>query len=112
MSHGRGTVWWGPAPNKAGPAYRPWVIVSNSSHPFSGEECIALAMTTTRHRDGIEVPAGAWVEGGSNVDSYVSPWYVATIKLGDLDRQQGTLDEAVLTDAIEALHRYTPPATD
>lgn len=93
-------------------AYRPWVIVSDSAHPFSGEECIALAMTTTRHHDGVEVPDGAWVEGGSDVDSYVSPWYVATIKLGDFDRQQRTLDEAVLTEAIEALHQFTPTATD
>ena len=35
MTHDRGEVWWRPAPHKSGPAYRPWVIVSESSHPFA-----------------------------------------------------------------------------
>lgn len=108
MVYERGSVWWGPAPHKGGPAYRPWLVVSDSSHPFSSEECIALAMTTQRHREGIEVPDSAWVQGGSNVDSYVSPWYVATIKHDDLDRHQGTLDGEAVTETVESLHRYTP----
>lgn len=97
----------GTGPPQVRASHRPWVIVSDSSHPFSREECIALAMTTQRHRAGIEVPEDAWVEGGSDTDSYVSPWYVATIKTRDFDRQQGTLDDEILADAIEALHRYT-----
>ncbi len=82
----RGEVWWGPAPNKSSPSYRPWLIVSGSDHPFSHTECIALAMTTQRHAGGIVVPDGRWVSGGSNRESYVSPWYVTTIKHRDLDR--------------------------
>lgn len=45
---------------------------------------------------GIAVPEWAWIEGGSNTDTYVSPWYVATIKFRDFDRQQGTLAEDIL----------------
>lgn len=112
MALDRGTVWWGPAPHKSGPAYRPWVVVSDSTHPFSREECIALALTTTRHPAGIEVPDDAWVEGGSDTDSFVSPWYVATMKTRDFDRQQGILDDSILTEAIVALHQYTPIASE
>lgn len=107
----RGTVWWGPAPHKRGPSYGPWVVISDSSHPLSAEECIALAMTTRRHAGSIEVPDVAWSQGGSAKQSYISPWYVATVKHRDLDRQQGTLSEGVLSSAVSALHRYTPPRT-
>jgi hypothetical protein len=70
MTHDRGDVWWGPAPHKSGPAYRPWVIVSESSHPFAETECIALAMTTQHHAAGIAVPDSAWIRGGANKKSY------------------------------------------
>lgn len=108
MALERGTVWWGPALHKRDPAYRPWVVVSDSSHPFSEVECIALAMTTRRHAGSVDVPHRAWRRGGSEKRSYISPWYVATIKHRDLDRQQGTLTDSVLRKAVSALHRYTP----
>jgi hypothetical protein len=41
----RGTVWWGPAPQKATPSYRPWLVLSTDDHPFAASECIAVAMT-------------------------------------------------------------------
>lgn len=111
MAHSRGEVWWGPAPHKSGPAYRPWVIVSTSSHPFAETECIALAMTTQQHAAGIDVPDDAWIRGGANKDAYISPWYVATIKYADFDRQQGELAADVVAVATEELHRYTPSAS-
>lgn len=108
MADDRGEVWWGPAPHKAGPSYRPWVIISDTAHPFSQTECIVLALTTQRHADGIEIPDTAWMRGGSNTDSFISPWYVTTIKYRDFDRQQGTLAQSLVTTAVEALHDYTP----
>jgi mRNA-degrading endonuclease toxin of MazEF toxin-antitoxin module len=108
MAHDWGEVWWGPAPHKSGPAYRPWVIVSDSTRPFAHTECIALALTTQRHSGGIEITDSDWVRGGSNRTSYISPWYVVTIKYSDFDRQQGTLKEFTVADAVEDLHQYTP----
>lgn len=108
MPRNRGDVWWGPALHKPGPAYRPWLIVSDGSHPFSAEECIALAMTTRRYPKGIEVPRRAWVHGGSDTPAFVSPWYITTIKHADFDRQQGTVATDVVEAAVEELHRYTP----
>ncbi|MFC6873773.1 type II toxin-antitoxin system PemK/MazF family toxin [Halobellus marinus] len=108
MELDRGAVWWGPAPHKASPAYRPWVVVSDNSHPFADTECIAVAMTTQAHAEGILVPDDAWIRGGSDKSAYVSPWYVTTIKQRDFDRQQGVLSEPLLADVIAELHRYTP----
>jgi mRNA-degrading endonuclease toxin of MazEF toxin-antitoxin module len=111
MVHGRGEVWWGPAPQKSGPAYRPWVVVSESTHPFGETECIALAMTTQQHTAGIAVPDSAWIRGGAKKDSYISPWYVATIKYADFDRQQGKIESELVADAGKELHRYTTPSS-
>ena len=107
MADMQGEVWWGPAPHKSDSAYRPWLIISDTSHPFSAEECIAVGMTTQSHSDGIAVPDEAWIHGGSKKDAYVSPWYVTTIKHRDLDNQQGTLSDPLVAAAIEALHDYT-----
>lgn len=75
----RGEVWWGPAPFKSTASYRPWLVVSDDSHPFASEECIALAMSTRRHHGSIAVAQADWVDGGSDVDAFVSPWYVTTL---------------------------------
>lgn len=70
----QGEVWWGPASHKSNPAYRPWLIVSDDSHPFSTVECIVVAMTTRERPEAIPVPDDAWVRGGSKKDAYISPW--------------------------------------
>lgn len=112
MTRGRGEVWWGPAPHKSSPSYRPWLVVSSESHPFAHTECITLAMTSQQHPEGIAVPDDAWVDGGSEKDAYISPWYTATVKHRDLDRQQGRLSDQLVERAVEALHRYTPRTAD
>lgn len=104
----RGEVKWGPAPHKDTPAYRPWLILSTDDHPFDSEECIAAAMTTQRHPEGIEVPEEAWVAGGTNQQSYVSPWYVGTFKHATFDRKQGRLSESLVARVVADLHAYTP----
>jgi mRNA-degrading endonuclease toxin of MazEF toxin-antitoxin module len=108
MTERRGEVWWGPAPHKSSPAYRPWLVLSGRNHPFADVECIVVAMTTQRHSQGIEVPESGWVRGGSEKDAYISPWYVATLKLSDLDNQQGELRSSLVDTAIEELRSYVP----
>jgi len=107
MAYGQGAVWWGPAPQKSSPAYRPWLIVNDASHPFGDVECIAVAMTTQARDEAIRVPDDAWIRGGSQAEAYVSPWYVTTIKHRDFDNQQGELSERVVADVVDALHGYT-----
>lgn len=100
-------VWWGPAPHKSSPAYRPWLLVSDTAHPFADVECIAVALTTQDHARGIEIPDDAWEDGGSDADAFISPWYVTTIKHRDLDSHQGTLTPELVAAAVDDLHTYT-----
>lgn len=108
MSVTRGSVHWGPAPHKSSPAYRPWLVVSTDDHPFADEECIAVALTTTAHDDGIAVPDDAWTAGGSRKRAFASPWYLTTVKTSTFDRQQGTLDDDFVDRVARAVHEYVP----
>ena len=107
MNYAQGEVWWGPAPHKSNPAYRPWLIISDSTHPFASEESIVVAMTTKQHAAGIAVLDDDWVRGGSDKDAYVSPWYVTNMKHRDIDDLQGVLSETVVKKAIKQLQNYT-----
>lgn len=103
----KGDVWWGPAPHKSAPSYRPWLVVSDDSHPFARNECICVALTTQQHPRGVSIPDDAWVRGGSQKPAYVSPWYVATMKHRDFDDQQGELSDKIVDAAVRELHEYT-----
>lgn len=108
MANREGEVWWGPAPHESDPAYRPWLLINDDSHPFVDVECIAVGMTTQNHPDGTGVPDEAWVRVGSQNDAYISPWYVTTIQHRDLDNQQGELADSLVADAVKAVHGYMP----
>jgi mRNA-degrading endonuclease toxin of MazEF toxin-antitoxin module len=104
----RGEVWWGQAPFKNQGVYRPWLVVSTTTHPFADEECIAVGLTTTDHEEGMSISTEVWLSGEPDVDSYVSPWFVATLKLRTLERKQGRLEDWIVTDVVQRLHEYVP----
>lgn len=108
MPVSRGDVRWGPAPHKASQAYRPWLVVSTDAHPFADQECIAVALTTLAHDEGISVRCDDWDEGGAETKSYASPWYVTTVKIRTFDRHQGRLVPAFVNRVVEALRGYVP----
>lgn len=95
----RGDVVWHPAPFKAPPKERPFVILSDESHPFHGAEHAAVGLTRTNRPPAIELDADAWELGFPGGESYASPWYVFTIKHADIIRPKGALTDAA-TDRV------------
>jgi mRNA-degrading endonuclease toxin of MazEF toxin-antitoxin module len=87
------------------------LILNTPDHPFAETECVAVALTTQQHTESVRVPDEAWTVGGSRKQSYVSPWYVTTIKLHTLDRRQGQLSAELVGAVIERLHEYIPART-
>lgn len=89
MSLDTGDVVWHetpfktPRPDGTKPG-RPWLIVSNDSHPFHGTEYIVLGMTTTQRSRAIRVKQSDWREGGTSKTSFISPWFVMTLKHADI----------------------------
>lgn len=87
----RGDVVWHPAPFKAPPKERPFLILSDSTHPFHGNEYSVVGLTRTDRPPAVALDRSAWDTGTPGTDSYASPWYVFTIKHTDIIRPKGAV---------------------
>ena len=106
MSHDpfqRGDVVWHPAPFKKPPKERPFLILSDASHPFHGSEYAVVGLTRTNRPPAIELTQSAWEVGDPGEGSYVSPWYVFTIKHADINRPKGALTPAITERVASAV---------
>ena len=57
---------------------RPYLVLSNKTHPFAGEQYIAIGITTKEYDESIPL-AGTFLEGGLNHESFLSPWAVVSL---------------------------------
>lgn len=90
-AYARGDVVWHPAPFKAPPRERPFVVLSGPAHPFHGTEYVVVGLTLTGREGAIELDHSAWALGRPGGDSFASPWYLFTIKHRDITRPKGSL---------------------
>ena len=108
-----GDVVYGSDPFKGDEAARPWLVLSNhEGRPFHGEQYVALTLTTASwQNDLIEIPADAWVRGGTPERSRIVPWGIQSLDRNDVSHWQGRLDRAILDEAVEALIDELPEST-
>jgi mRNA-degrading endonuclease toxin of MazEF toxin-antitoxin module len=92
MAYERGTVVKGPD-LFAHYDYRPYVRLSDDTHPFSDEEAIYVAITTTRRAVAIPLTDDDFTSGSLPRDSYVNPWTLASIRHADIQQEEGRLVE-------------------
>jgi hypothetical protein len=67
-----------------GERQRPWLIVSNDSHPFADEQFIAVAVSTKEYEDSLALDAAVRETSGVPRESSVSPWAVHSPRIEDL----------------------------
>ncbi|WP_299235988.1 hypothetical protein [Natronomonas sp.] len=101
----RGTVVKGPD-LLAEHSHRPYVCLSDDSHPFSEEEALYAAVTTTRRAVAILLGDDDFVSGGLPRESYVNPWTVVSIRHSDIQREEGRLDEETVSNIAEDAAGY------
>lgn len=90
MSYTRGTVVKGP--DLFGPhEYRPLICLSDDSHPFSDEEALYAAVTTTRRSVALPLTDEDFTTGGLPQESYVNPWTITSIRHADIQAEEGQL---------------------
>lgn len=106
MKYEQGAVVWGPGLVRD---ERPWVIVNNRRHPFEGEECVVVAVTTTERERALSLNDGDFSEGGVPRTSYVSPWSVTTRKTTSMEERQGLLTDETFERIHGKILRYLEP---
>jgi len=82
---------------------RPYVIVSDDSHPFYGEEYIGLAVTTTGLDPAMPIDDDAWSRGGLPKQSFIKPWQPTLLKHDDIDDAFGKLRPSAVDRVVEEL---------
>ena len=98
MAYERGIVVKGPD-LFADYDYRPYVCLSDDSHPFSDEEGLYAAITTTSRTAAIPLTDEDFAAGGLPRQSYVNPWTIVSIRHADIAAEEGRL-LAVTTEEI------------
>lgn len=85
---------------------RPWLVLSNDRHPFHGQEYLVAGITTTDRTAAIPLSDASWAVGGLPRDSYVSPWFLTTIKHDGIERGVGALSDETLKTVVSRVGQY------
>jgi hypothetical protein len=84
---------------------RPYLVVSDETDPFAGEQYIAAGITTRESPPSISLE-GRFVEGGLSERSFVSPWAVVSLREVDIERAVVIADQSVTRTAAERMARF------
>ena len=90
MAYERGTVVKGPD-LFADYDHRPYVCLSDDTHPSGDEEALYAAVTTTQRTAAIPLTDDDFATGRLPRESYVNPWTVVSIRHADIEREAGRL---------------------
>lgn len=74
---------------------RPYLVVSDDTHPFAGRQYIAVGISTTRYDESVPL-TDAFIEGELNRESFVSPWAVVSLLDRNIDRAVARVTDAIL----------------
>ncbi|MFC3957772.1 type II toxin-antitoxin system PemK/MazF family toxin [Halovivax cerinus] len=87
-------------------SYRPFVCVSDTTHPFATEEALYAALTSTPRPEAIALEAADFESGGLPRESYVNPWTIASIRHADIDGREGRLTESTIDEIARQCGRH------
>lgn len=105
MNYPRGTVVKGP--DLFGPHdYRPYLKLSDGSHPFSDEEGLYATITTTERAAAVRLDEADFETGGLPVESYVNPWTITSVRHADIVGEEGRLSDWRTDEIANAAASY------
>ncbi|MGM0447976.1 MAG: hypothetical protein ACQERM_06965 [Methanobacteriota archaeon] len=81
---------------------RPYLIVSDSSHPFAGEQYIGAGISTKEYDASVPL-AGAFIEGGLDRESFVAPWAVVSLREATVDRAVARVEDEVTETTVRRM---------
>ena len=88
---------------------RPYLIVSDESHPFHGNEYIGVAITTTAMEPAVPIKDDSWVRGGLPKKSFIKPWQPTLLKHEDIHDAFGVLEPRIVDRVADELASMIGP---
>ena len=85
---------------------RPYLIVSDETHPFVGEQYIAIGISTKRYDESIPI-ADEIVEGALDRESFVAPWAVVSLRETNVERAVARVSKSVTETAVRRMAGFT-----
>ena len=104
MNFGQGDVVVAADPFGHAPR-RPYLVVSNRSRPFQGEDYLVAGITTAEREEAIPLEGG-FEAGGLDRESYVSPWTVLTIRDDHVSKRVAVVSDRVVSDTADSIAKY------
>ncbi|WP_096394449.1 hypothetical protein [Halorubrum trapanicum] len=90
---------------------RPYLIVSDGSHPFAGEQYIGAGISTKEYDASVPL-AGAFAEGGLDRESFVAPWAVVSLREATVDRAVARVEDEVTETTVRRMARFVGYSDD
>lgn len=85
---------------------RPYLLVSNETHPFHGEEYVAAVVTTTDRDRAVVLADDVFTAGSLPRRSVVSPWNPVTLKDEFIDTHVATVTGGIVDEVVTELCSY------
>lgn len=84
----------------------PWLVVNTDTHPFTGEQYIAVATSTKEYDDSLALSEPIRMVGGVPQESYVSPWEVHSPRSEEFVAWQSHVTYSFVEQVIDQLRTY------
>lgn len=110
MAFAHGSVVLAPAGYKRG--LRPYLVVSNESRPYFGDEYTVAVVTTRPRSSAVELRESGLTEGRSiEYPSYVNPWSLHVVQHGDIERRVAQASTDILEEIADGAYGCLRPLT-
>lgn len=90
---------------------RPYLIVSDGTHPFAGEQYIAVGISTKKYDESIPI-ADEIEEGGLDRESFVAPWAVVSLRETNVERAVARVGAAITDRAVRKMASFAGYRTE
>lgn len=109
MRYRRGTVVVASDPFGHTPR-RPYLVVSDETHPFAGEQYIGVGISTKEYDASIPLD-NAFTDGRLDRDSFVAPWAVVSLRDNMIERGVARVTESVTETTVDRMVAFVGHGT-
>lgn len=108
MAYAHGSIVLAPASFKGG--LRPYLVVSNESRPYFGEEYTVAVVTTRPRSEAVELLESGLTDGRLvEYPSYANPWSLHVVQHDEIERRVAQVSDEVVDEVADRAHETLRP---